>query len=82
MVTQVNQILNQGLRLGIEYVDERRFRTNSWTSFTTTEGNGAEALAALEACLSEHSRDYVRLVGISPHDRRRLMEAIIQRPAR
>lgn len=80
IVTQVNQILNQGHRLTIEYVDGRRFRTNSWNSYATFEGNGADAIAALEACLAEHSRDYIRLVGVNPRDRRRIAETIIHRP--
>ncbi|HEY9643829.1 MAG TPA: AAA family ATPase [Coleofasciculaceae cyanobacterium] len=80
MVTTVNQILQQGQRLGIEYVDPRRFRTNSWNCYGMFEGNGAEALSALETCLSEHTSDYVRVVGINLSDRRRISEIVIQRP--
>ena len=80
IVTQINQILQQGNRLGIEYVDQRRFRTNSWNCYGMFEGNGAEAIAALEACLNEHPEDYIRVVGISLSDRRRLLEQVIQRP--
>jgi ribulose bisphosphate carboxylase small subunit len=80
VVTQVNQILKQGLRLGIEYVDERRFRANSWNSYGSFQGQASEAIAALEACLDENSKSYVRLVGIDPENRRRVAETIIQRP--
>ncbi|HEY9908486.1 MAG TPA: ribulose bisphosphate carboxylase small subunit, partial [Thermosynechococcaceae cyanobacterium] len=80
LVTQVNQILRQGHRLAIEYVDSRRFRTNSWNSYAAFEGDGPEAIAALEACLAEHRSDYVRLVGISGSDRRRVLETIVHRP--
>ena len=80
LVTQVNQILSQGHRLGIEWVDSRRFRTNSWNCYGMFEGNGAEAIAALEACLTDHSTDYVRLVGIGQNDRRRILEQVIHRP--
>lgn len=79
MVTEVNRILSQGLRLGIEYVDERRFRTNSWNCYGMFEGDGATAIAALESCLADHHNDYVRLVGTTK-DRRRVVENIIQRP--
>ncbi|MBD3883830.1 ribulose bisphosphate carboxylase small subunit [Phormidium tenue FACHB-886] len=79
-VTQVNQLLNQGHRLGIEWVDSRRFRTNSWNGYGMFDGNGAEAIAALEACLNEHAEDYVRLVGINRNDRRRILEEVIHRP--
>ncbi|NJL20510.1 MAG: hypothetical protein HC895_06365 [Leptolyngbyaceae cyanobacterium SM1_3_5] len=33
----------------------------------------------MEACLNEHPRDYVRLVGITA-DRQRTGESIVQRP--
>jgi ribulose bisphosphate carboxylase small subunit len=79
MVSEVNRILMQGNRLGIEYVDDRRFRTGSWNCYGTYQDNSSEALRALETCLSEHTRDYVRLVDITS-DRRRMGELIVQRP--
>ncbi|PSB34679.1 ribulose bisphosphate carboxylase small subunit [Stenomitos frigidus] len=81
VVTQVNQILKQGHRLGIEYVDERRFRANSWNSYGSFQGQASEAIAALEACLDENPKSYVRLVGIDPANRSRVTETIIQRPS-
>jgi ribulose bisphosphate carboxylase small subunit len=80
IVTEVNQILGQGHRLGIEYVDNRRFKTNSWNCYGTFEQDGAGAIASLESCLNEHPQDYVRLVGINVSDRRRVLETIIHRP--
>jgi ribulose bisphosphate carboxylase small subunit len=80
MVTEVNRILGAGQRLGIEYVDDRRFRTNAWHCYGIYEGDAAAALTALATCLAAHDRDYVRLVGINPSDRRRLLETIIHRP--
>jgi ribulose bisphosphate carboxylase small subunit len=80
MVSEVNSILSNGHRLGIEYVDDRRFRTNSWNCYGMFDNNGSDAIAALESCLSEHSKDYVRLVGINGSDRRRVIETIVQRP--
>jgi len=80
IVTEVNNILNQGHRLGVEFVDNRRFRTGSWTSYGTFQGNGAEAIAALESCLTEHDNDYIRIVGVDPGSRRRVLETIIHRP--
>jgi ribulose bisphosphate carboxylase small subunit len=79
MTEAVNQILNQGSRLGIEHVDRRRFRTGSWQSFGTYQ-NPQEAIAALNTCLSEHPNDYIRLVSIDPNNRRRIAEIIVQRP--
>lgn len=74
--------LNQGYRVGIEYVDERRFRTNSWQCYAVVQGNEAEAMNALQSCLNEHVGDYIRLVAISGGDRRRVTETVVQRPQR
>ncbi|MBD2460782.1 ribulose bisphosphate carboxylase small subunit [Oscillatoria sp. FACHB-1407] len=76
---EVSRLINQGSRLGIEYVDRRRFRTGSWQVFGTFQ-NQQEAIAALNQCLSEHPDDYIRLVGIDPTSRRRVTETIVQRP--
>lgn len=78
IVSEVNRILGQGQRLGIEVVDDRRFRTNSWNCYGMFEGDGAAAIAALETCLNEHPKDYVRVVGI--RDRQRVVETIVHRP--
>jgi ribulose bisphosphate carboxylase small subunit len=80
MVSSVNQVLNQGQYLGIEYVDERRFRTNSWQCFAIIQGNASEAIEKLETCLNEHPQEYIRLVGIDSKNRRRVLERIVQRP--
>lgn len=79
VVAEVNRILGQGHRLGIEVVNDRRFRTNSWQCLNTFEGNPAEALSALDTSLNQHAGEYVRLVEIT-RDRRRLTETIIHRP--
>ncbi|HZG40625.1 MAG TPA: AAA family ATPase, partial [Nodosilinea sp.] len=45
---QINAILSQGYRLGIEHVDKRRFQTNAWQSGPTLPSeNAASASAAL-----------------------------------
>jgi ribulose bisphosphate carboxylase small subunit len=80
MVQQIRDILGRGDRLGIEHVDERRFRTNSWQCFATVQGNEIEAIAALETCLNEHANEYVRLVAVNPGSRQRMGESMIQRP--
>jgi ribulose bisphosphate carboxylase small subunit len=67
--------------LGIEVVNDRRFRTNSWQSLNSFAGNPAEALHALDEYLAQHPNDYLRLVEIT-RDRRRLNETIIHRPTR
>ena len=79
MMQQVRDIVSGG-RLGIEWVDERRFRTNAWQSYASAQ-NQADGIAALEACLNDHPQDYVRLVGINA-SRQRTIESIVQRPRR
>lgn len=78
---QIRELLAQGCRLAIEYGNERRVRNNAWQSGTSFQGNEAsEAIAALAESLVEHSGEYVRLIGIDPKAKRRVLEKIIQRP--
>lgn len=78
---QLRNLLNQGYRIGIEHVDQRRFRTGSWASCATVQTQDEnEAIAAVSACLSEHNNEYIRLFGIEPGAKRRVLETIIQRP--
>ncbi|WP_208346315.1 ribulose bisphosphate carboxylase small subunit, partial [Aetokthonos hydrillicola] len=80
-IEQVRYLLDQGYRIGTEHVDERRFRTGSWTSCQPIDTRSLnEAVVALEGCLSEHSGEYVRLFGIDPKGKRRVLETIVQRP--
>jgi len=80
-VEQIRQLLAGGYKIGSEHVDERRFRTGSWTSckpIETTSPN--EVISALEECINNHQGEYVRLIGIDPKAKRRVLESIIQRP--
>jgi len=80
-IDQVRYLLEQGYKIGTEHVDQRRFRTGCWTSCQPIEARSVnEALSALEGCLAEHSGEYVRLFGIDPKGKRRVLETIIQRP--
>ncbi|MEH2205358.1 MAG: ribulose bisphosphate carboxylase small subunit [Nostoc sp.] len=79
-IDQLRYLLGQGYKIGTEHVDQRRFRTGSWTSCQPIEPRSlGEAISALESCVNDHSGEYVRLFGIDK-DRRRVLEAIIQRP--
>lgn len=83
VVEQVHQLVRNGHRMGIEVVDERRFRTNSWNCCATLDtARPEEAIAALEGCLADHPTEYVRLVGIDPKGKKRVLETIVQRPKR
>jgi ribulose bisphosphate carboxylase small subunit/SpoVK/Ycf46/Vps4 family AAA+-type ATPase len=78
---QIRQILSQGYKISIEHVDERRFRTGSWQSCVNTHIDAhSDAISALESCMTEYSGEYLRLVGIDPKAKRRVVETIIQRP--
>lgn len=79
--TQVSQLVAQGYTVGLEYADERRFRTSSWTSTPAIQARrDADAIAAIQAFLGEHSNYYVRLVGVDPKAKRRVAEVVIHRP--
>ncbi|NJL98667.1 MAG: AAA family ATPase [Synechococcaceae cyanobacterium SM2_3_2] len=78
---QIQQILSQGYEVGIEHVDKRRYKMNSWKSCGLGHlRDPAEATNAVQTCLSEFRGEYVRLVGVNPQGKKRMMETIIQRP--
>jgi len=78
-IAELERLLNTNHRVGVEYVDERRFRTGSWQCYGAFESTLDVAIAGLKACMAEHPYDYIRLVGISP-ERRRVSELVVQRP--
>jgi carbon dioxide concentrating mechanism protein CcmM len=78
---EVRSLLAGGYKIGTEHADKRRFKTKSWQSCSPIgSSNELDVVAALEACLVEHSGEYVRLIGIDPEHKRRVAETIIQRP--
>jgi ribulose bisphosphate carboxylase small subunit len=79
---QINTLLAQGYHLALEHVDQRRFRTNAWQSGPALPSqNAATAAAALERCLEDYAQHYVRLLGIDPKTKQRVVERIIHRPS-
>ncbi|MGC1395448.1 MAG: ribulose bisphosphate carboxylase small subunit [Coleofasciculaceae cyanobacterium] len=81
-VEQVRQLLAQGYRIGTEHADKRRFRTGSWQTCSPIESNHvSDVLHGLEGCMTEHSDEYVRLIGIDTKAKRRVLETIIQQPS-
>jgi ribulose bisphosphate carboxylase small subunit len=81
IIQQIEQILDQGYRIGLEYADKRRFKTGSWKSYPLNESNHqADIIHAIEMCLVNHPQDYIRLLGIDAKAKRRVIEQIIQRP--
>ncbi len=82
-VEQLRRLLAQGCQISTEYADERRFKTSSWQSGGAIQASReSEVIAALEATLEEHSKSYVRLIGIDPKVKRRVLELIVQRPSK
>ncbi|MEG4028730.1 MULTISPECIES: ribulose bisphosphate carboxylase small subunit [unclassified Microcoleus] len=81
VLEQVKQLLARGCKIGMEYADNRRFKTGSWQSCATiNNAQEKDVVASLETCLAEHGGEYVRLIGIDPKVKRRVVETIIQRP--
>lgn len=80
-VNHVQSLLTQGYRVGLEHVDQRHFRTNSWQSCSTVQTqNPQAAIATVEKCLVTYPDEYVRLIGVDPKNKQRVLEHIIQRP--
>ena len=80
-VQQVRSLLAAGYRIGTEHANKRRFKTKSWQSCSPIETTReSDVVAALEACMQEHSGEYVRMIGIDNDAKRRVSEIIIQRP--
>ena len=81
LTSQVQSLLAQGYRIGTEHASERRFKTSSWQTSPTIEATSLQAaIAELQACLAAHQGEYVRLIGIDPNAKRRVLETVIQRP--
>ncbi len=81
-IDQVRGLLAQGYKIGTEHADKRRFRTGSWQSCAPIDSNQvAEVIEGLEGCMAEHSGEYVRLIGIDPKAKRRILETLIQKPS-
>ncbi|MEK0178193.1 MAG: carbon dioxide-concentrating mechanism protein CcmM [Oscillatoriales cyanobacterium] len=77
----IRSLLAQGYKVGTEHADARRFRTSSWQSGASVQArNESEAIAALQAVMQQYPGEYVRLIGIDPKAKRRVVEEIIQRP--
>ncbi|MBW4443957.1 MAG: ribulose bisphosphate carboxylase small subunit [Plectolyngbya sp. WJT66-NPBG17] len=81
VVNHVRQLLAQGYRIGSEHANKRQFQISSWKSCAPIQATSESAvLAELQSCLAEHSGEYVRLIGIDTKNKKRVLEAIIQRP--
>lgn len=81
VMDQVTQLVNQGHKISLEYADKRRYRSGIWkTGEAINARRPAEAISALGKQLARHQGEYVRLVGVDPQAKRRVLETTIQRP--
>ncbi|PSB02411.1 ribulose bisphosphate carboxylase small subunit [Merismopedia glauca] len=79
--SQVREAVDSGYKLGLECADERRFKSSAWQSCDSIDTSlVAEAISAVADCLAQHPKEYIRLIAIDPHAKRRVRESIIQRP--
>jgi carbon dioxide concentrating mechanism protein CcmM len=81
IIQEIHSLLAAGFKIGTEHASKRRFKAQSWQSCSPIESSReSDVIAALEACLMEHSGEYVRMLGIDDQAKRRVAETIIQRP--
>jgi carbon dioxide concentrating mechanism protein CcmM len=81
VANHVRQLLAQGYRIGTEHASSRQFKGGAWQTCATISGTQDGAvLSALQGCLADHNGEYVRLIGIDPKAKKRVLEKIIQRP--
>ena len=79
--TQVRSLLAQGCIISTEHASRRRFKTKSWLTGERIESrNEGQVMSELESVLREYRGEYVRLIGVDPRARRRVVEMVIQRP--
>ena len=79
--TQVRSLLAQGCIISTEHASRRRFKTKSWlTGERIDSRNESHVMSELESVLREYQGEYVRLIGVDPRARRRVVEMIVQRP--
>ncbi|OUC12102.1 MAG: carbon dioxide concentrating mechanism protein CcmM [Alkalinema sp. CACIAM 70d] len=81
LVGQIQQLLNQGAVIGLEYADQRRYRASSWTTVPPIQGRSAGEIAnAVNSFIAQHGNDYVRLIGVDTRAKKRLAEVVVHRP--
>ena len=79
--TQVRSLLAQGCIISTEHANHRRFKTKSWLTGEKIESrNEGHVTAELESVLRQYQGEYVRLIGVNPRAKRRVVEMVVQRP--
>ncbi len=80
-IKTVRSLLAGGYHIGTEHTDPRRFKTGTWETCAPIQSqNEAQVLQELEDCIANHEGEYVRMIGIDSEQKRRVLQAVIQRP--
>ncbi|MCY7405997.1 MAG: ribulose bisphosphate carboxylase small subunit [Alkalinema sp. CAN_BIN05] len=78
---QIRQVVNRGGRISVEFANKRQFQNGGWQSGGFLSGSNEGAImSALNQFMAQHAGEYVRVVGVDPVAKKRLMETIVQRP--
>jgi carbon dioxide concentrating mechanism protein CcmM len=81
VVDMVRSQLRQGYHISIEYTDARHFKVGSWQRYPTIHSpHEDQVLSDLARCLAEHLDQYVKLIAIDPHAKKRVLEKIVYSP--
>lgn len=80
LINQVRSLSRQGCKISAEHANARRFKTKSWLTAPVHGTSESQILGELESLLKEYQGEYVRLIGVDPNAKRRVVEMIIQRP--
>ncbi|MGK7889308.1 MAG: ribulose bisphosphate carboxylase small subunit [Leptolyngbyaceae cyanobacterium] len=81
IVEVISHQLRLGHRIGLEFADVRRFKVGSWQSGPTIAStHEAQVLTQVEQFLTEHPKDYVRLLSVDLDAKQRQLEQMIQKP--
>ncbi|MEM7758565.1 MAG: ribulose bisphosphate carboxylase small subunit, partial [Cyanobacteria bacterium P01_A01_bin.40] len=80
VTAQINSLISQGCSIGLEHASKRRFKTKSWLTVGQVDGGSNKVFKAIEQTIAEYPNEYVRVVGVDNHAKRRMAEIIVQRP--
>ncbi len=80
VANQISSLVSQGCGIGIERASKRRFKTKSWLTVGQVAGSSSKVFNAVEQAIAQYPNEYVRIVGVDNHAKRRMAEIIVQRP--
>ncbi|WP_036482722.1 ribulose bisphosphate carboxylase small subunit [Myxosarcina sp. GI1] len=79
---QISSLVSQGCSIGIERASQRRFKTKSWLTVGQVEGGESKVMGAIDRAKKEYPNEYIRIIGVDPNVKRRMVELIVQHPGR